>query len=142
MGFFFDYSLDLLYMEYTHMLRIMSHPIQILKKLVGGNMEFYYEEETVVGKWFDKNVYAQSFTAPSPTNNQILLGTGDIEEIIFSVGSALYNDGKDRMYPFPYHTSIILQVGVNSNNNIMIETSGGSGWKNLKCTIFYTKTTD
>ena len=105
-------------------------------------MEFYYEKETVVGKWFDKNVYAQSFTVPSPTDNQILLGTGDIEEIIFSVGSALYNDGKGCMYPFPYHTSIILQVCVNSNNNIMIATSGGSGWKNLKCTIFYTKTTD
>ena len=123
------------------MLRIMSHPIQILKKLVGGNMEFYYEKETVVGKWFDKNVYAQSFTAPSPTNNQILLGTGDIEEIIFVIGSAMYNDGSGRVYQFPYHTTVILQAGVKSNN-IIIETSGGSGWKNLKCTIFYTKTTD
>lgn len=122
------------------MLRIMSFPINIMKSIVGGSMEFYYEKETVVGRWFNnKNIYAQSFDIPQPTDQYAITSTGEIDGVIFQVGTIDHFNNKS--YPYPYHTTIYVQVKI-SNGNIIIENSDNTMWKNLKCTIFYTKIND
>ena len=122
------------------MLRIMSPGIDILRKLIGGDMEFYSESEKEVGKWFDsKPIYMKSFKLDDKVSNGTKLTTdSNIKYIIHAVGQAT---NSSTIYIFPYHTSSKFQPAV-KNGNIVIENDSASGWYNLECTIFYTKIND
>ena len=124
------------------MLRIMSLPINIMKSLIGGNMEIWSLDEKKTDMMFnDKPVYMKSFIVDGTLSTGYeLTKTGDIDRILCSLGTVTYTSSNAK-YPVPYtDSSSRTIIYVNTNNNLI--TSVISSWHDLKCTIWYTKTTD
>lgn len=124
------------------MLRIMSLPINIMKSLIGGNMEIWSLNEKKTDMMFnDKPVYMRSFIVDdSLSNGYQLTDTGDIDHLVFSVGTVVYTRN-NYSYVFPYaDTGSCVQPHIAPTNNIGLAIT--NTWHGLKCTIWYTKTTD
>jgi len=122
------------------MLRIMSHPIEIMKLLVGGDMDFSLEEKKV-GAWIDgKPVYQRTFQIASSTpQHQILTDTNDIKRIIYTTGSYI----RTSICTSPFYSSanewVLTTV---QDNNIHIFFSTGHSYTDIIITCLYIKTTD
>jgi len=123
------------------MLRIMSLPINIMKSLIGGNMEIWSLDEKKTDMVFnDKPVYMKSFIVDGTlSNHQQITDTGDIDNMVFGVGTVVYAS-TNHIYIFPYSDTGSQMLPYIDNNNILLSVV--LGWKDLKCTIWYTKTTD
>jgi len=130
------------------MLRLMSHPIEIMKLITGGNMFNLSLEETKVGTYIDsKPIYSKSFTGIYPNTSatwNILVDVEDlnIDELIFAFG-----------------TNIDYASSGSTQQSMMVSYNGTAGIKDKKylihyakasyaagckyvITIYYTKTTD
>jgi len=122
------------------MLRIMSYPIHIMKKLIGGNMDFSLEEK-VVGTWIDgKPLYQRAFQG-NVANGLVLDDSGTIENLICQFGYCNY-DSTHPSHILPLTSTNNLFVDVTSTNNLQLRNSG---WGNNRPFVFvcmYTKTID
>ena len=125
------------------MLRIMSHPIEIMKLLVGGDMDFSLEEKKV-GTWIDgKPVYQRTWEITT-TNGLKLTDTGDIKKLIHHFGE-FYYDNNHQSHNFPWNASGGVEscmVSLSSNDLYLFLTGTIYVNKQGTVTCLYTKTTD
>lgn len=125
------------------MLRIMSHPIEIMKLLVGGDMDFSLEEKKV-GTWIDgKPVYQRTWEITT-TNGLKLTDTGDIKKLIHHFGE-FYYDNSHQSHSFPWNASGGVEscmVSLSSNDLYLFLTGTIYVNKQGTVTCLYTKTTD
>jgi len=119
------------------MLRIMSPGINILKLLVGGNMELSLEEK-VIGKHFNgKPLYQKSFEGTFAVNSPIP-DLDNIEDLVAQFG--YYIKGSEQ-YPIPeiYSGYTCYWYKTNTTNKVVLSSEGS---RQMQFTIIYTKTTD
>jgi len=132
------------------MLRIMSHPIEIMKLLVGSDMDFSLEEKKV-GTWIDgKPIYSKTFADLSMTTTKYWINLVDISDlnidnIVHSFGQSKFtnDNGSNAWYPLGSH-------GAGANIGAIVVTKsiiqGYLDWLSGTCTftvtLWYTKTTD
>ena len=108
------------------MLRIMSHPIQILSKLIGGSMNFT-REESKIGMWGDKPLYCKMLSGDTLTNNNIISdeNNGNYEAIIANFGYGIYNS-TDPMYKIPVTASLggnFFYIGLTTDGKLISKNS-------------------
>ena len=122
------------------MLRIMSHPIQILSKLIGGNMNFT-REESKIGMWGDKPLYCKMLSGDSistgiyPDENN-----GNYEAVIGQFGWVIENNGYKHAFGIGYANNY-CHIGLDN-----IEKNSLRAWNSFankyEIVILYTKVVD
>ena len=123
------------------MLRIISFPIEIMKSIIGDDMELWSDTEKKLSTtWNGKPIYMKSFIVDGTISNyQQLTDTNDIKSIIGATGEHFWS-GYNRYYLFPYTDSSYYLTICVQNDNLYLLTN--LGFQDLKCTVWYTKTTD
>lgn len=123
------------------MLRIMSLPISIMKKLMGGNMDFSLEEK-VVGTWIDGKPLYQCAFQGNIANGLVLDDSGTIENLICQFGYCNYNS------TYPSHilplisSENLCMIDVSNTKNLVIRNNGWGAGTPFVFVCMYTKTTD
>ena len=119
------------------MLRIMSPGINILKLLVGGNMELSLEEK-VIGKHFNgKPLYQKSFEGIFAASSPIP-DLDNVEDLVAQFG---YHIKGSEQYPIPeiYSGYTCYLYKLNTTNKVALSAESN---QQMQFTLIYTKTTD
>jgi len=124
------------------MFYFQSYPINILKNLIGGDMDFSYNERKV-GTWVDgKSIYQKSFDIPYQSEGYHDVSDLNIENVVLLFGIIKVRSSGDFMQ-IPYaNTSTIGFWYYKSNKRVMIQVNSGDWLGDVVGTICYTKTTD
>ena len=121
------------------MLRIMSLPISIMKKLMGGNMDFSLEEK-VIGTWIDgKPLYSKGFIINGNLSAGMTIDIENCNEIISSFGTVLYSTSNQQCL-FPYGVAGNYCEFYLINDKIQFNCS--ANWHDAKFVVLYTKKDD
>jgi len=126
------------------MLRLMSLPIEIMKSIIGDDMELWSDTEKKLSTmWNGKPIYMKSCAVDGVLAAGIkLVDTDDVEDIVGVTGD-IRGSWDNCKHVFPYSTNVICKIRVfNKNICSYIFTENNVTFLDLKCTIWYTKTTD
>jgi len=122
------------------MLRLMSYPIEMLSKLIGGSMNFT-REESKIGMWGDKPLYCKMLSGDSISNGIYPdENNGNYEAVISQFGWFIESSGYKHAFGNGYG-SYYAHIGIdNAGKNSLFCHNNLAGKHEL--VILYTKIID
>jgi len=121
------------------MLRIISPGIDILRKLIGGDMDYSLDEKKV-GTYIDgKPVYSRTIVLDKLSSSGTLIDS-NIQDLVLVHGWSTYSSGSK--YHIPYCSSVNCRIEVGLDKTGYVFYHATDTWYKSVFHLFYTKIND